>query len=161
MHNDPFRILEVPPGASWREICDAYRELLQIWHPHRFLDHPRLRARAAAQTRRLNEAFEAMQGMRAEAGCGARAASTAPHRSSNARWRNPIACCLYPFQLLYHVTTFPVKIVADILCFALFERPLPALMLLALLAYGYSTLRTLRPEEMPKPPFASVFALYR
>ncbi len=38
-----YRTLELAPGASPEEIKRAYHDLVQVWHPDRFVSNPRLR----------------------------------------------------------------------------------------------------------------------
>ena len=41
-----FEALDLPADASPEQIKQAYRELVQIWHPDRYVHNTRLRARA-------------------------------------------------------------------------------------------------------------------
>lgn len=52
------KVLGVRAGASDTEIKAAYRDLVKVWHPDRFPNDPRLRAKAQAELKRINEAFE-------------------------------------------------------------------------------------------------------
>ena len=55
-----YRKLGVKPGASFKEVVEAREDLLAVWHPDRLSDKPRLRSKARAQVREINEAYEAL-----------------------------------------------------------------------------------------------------
>jgi curved DNA-binding protein CbpA len=52
-----YSILEIPESATPEEIRQAYRLLLQVWHPDRFHHNPDLLAKAEKKTREINAAF--------------------------------------------------------------------------------------------------------
>ena len=52
-----YSILEIPESATPEEIKQAYRLLLQVWHPDRFHHNPDLLAKAEKKTREINAAF--------------------------------------------------------------------------------------------------------
>ena len=52
-----YSILEIPESATPEEIKQAYRLLLQVWHPDRFHHSPVLLAKAEKKTREINAAF--------------------------------------------------------------------------------------------------------
>ena len=52
-----YSILEIPESATPEEIKQAYRLLLQVWHPDRFHHNPDLLAKAEKKTREINVAF--------------------------------------------------------------------------------------------------------
>ena len=54
--DEALSVLGLKPGATRDEIQIAYRELAQMLHPDRFPDNAKLRARAEAQMRAVNEA---------------------------------------------------------------------------------------------------------
>lgn len=56
-----FQVLELPKDASQEQIRQAYRDLVAIWHPDRFADRPRLRQRAEAKLKEINEAYETLE----------------------------------------------------------------------------------------------------
>jgi DnaJ domain len=56
-----YEILELEPGASFEEVKQAYRDLARIWHPDRFGGDPRLRQRAEARQKEINEAFRQLK----------------------------------------------------------------------------------------------------
>lgn len=56
--NTYLKVLELEPGASEAEIRQAYRDLVFVWHPDRFVDHPRLQKKAQEKLKQLNLAYE-------------------------------------------------------------------------------------------------------
>ena len=55
-----YSILEIPESATPEEIKQAYRLLLQVWHPDRFHHNPDLLAKAGQKTRQINAAFDTL-----------------------------------------------------------------------------------------------------
>ena len=53
-----YQILGLNPGASEEEIKQAYKDLINVWHPDRFLNNPRLRQKANEKLKEINGAFE-------------------------------------------------------------------------------------------------------
>jgi len=53
-----FRTLELDPGASLAEARQAYKDLVNIWHPDRFSQNPRLREKAEKKLKEINAAYE-------------------------------------------------------------------------------------------------------
>ena len=51
------RILELKPGATFRQVSEAREDLLALWNPNRMSDHPRLRAKAARKIEEINQAY--------------------------------------------------------------------------------------------------------
>ena len=56
-----FEILELPPGASIEELNQAYKDLVNIWHPDRFSNNPRLKRKAEEKLKEVNRAYEAVK----------------------------------------------------------------------------------------------------
>ena len=52
-----YSILEIPESATPEEIKQAYRLLLQVWHPDRFHHSPSLLKKAEQKTGKINAAF--------------------------------------------------------------------------------------------------------
>ena len=46
------------PDATWPEVRLAYLDMVQVWHPDRFENNPRLKAKAQAAMEELNAAYE-------------------------------------------------------------------------------------------------------
>lgn len=79
-HDEALQVLGLKPGATRDEVQVAYRELAQMLHPDKFADNKRLRERAEAQMRSINEARDMLL-----KGFGRRARSAGGPTSSGAR----------------------------------------------------------------------------
>jgi hypothetical protein len=55
-----YSILEIPESATPEEITQAYRLLLQVWHPDRFHHSPKLLAKAEQKAGKINAAFDTL-----------------------------------------------------------------------------------------------------
>ena len=62
--NDPekfdkcIEMLGLKPGASQDEVTQAYRDLVNVWHPDRFADNQRLRKKAEEKLKEINASYE-------------------------------------------------------------------------------------------------------
>ena len=56
-----YKVLGLLPGASKQEVQDAYRDLVQVWHPDRFSHNERLQDKAQRNMKRINEAFDKLK----------------------------------------------------------------------------------------------------
>ncbi len=52
-----FEILETEPDASIDDIKQAYRDLVNVWHPDRFLHNARLKQKAEEKMKEINKAY--------------------------------------------------------------------------------------------------------
>ncbi|MDQ6837422.1 MAG: J domain-containing protein [Actinomycetota bacterium] len=89
---NPYEVLGVRPGASPREIADAYRVLAQIFHPDRFADSPaKIQEEAQRRMQSLNDAYQRVLagGPGAVRDAEAWARATAPQRPANGRSTRP------------------------------------------------------------------------
>ncbi len=60
---DPYRVLGVSPKASRSEVTEAYRTLVQIFHPDRHQSSSEaVRAEVERQMKQLNEAYAVVRG---------------------------------------------------------------------------------------------------
>ncbi|NEQ37102.1 MAG: J domain-containing protein [Okeania sp. SIO3I5] len=59
--NQYYKILELEPGASLEEVKEAYRDLAFVWHPDRFVQNPRLQAKAQTRLKEINEAYHKLR----------------------------------------------------------------------------------------------------
>lgn len=73
-----YRILELEPGASLEEIHQSYHDLALVWHPDRFLSHPRLLQKAHDKIKQINEARERLCQLVANVKVSAPKTSTTP-----------------------------------------------------------------------------------
>jgi DnaJ-like protein/Sel1 repeat-containing protein len=55
-----YSILEISESATPEEIAQAYRLLLQVWHPDRFHHNPALLTKAEQKSREINVAFDTL-----------------------------------------------------------------------------------------------------
>jgi curved DNA-binding protein CbpA len=53
-----FEILEINRSASLDEVKQAYRDAVNVWHPDRFSNNPRLRQKAEKRLKEVNTAYE-------------------------------------------------------------------------------------------------------
>lgn len=52
-----FEILDLNPDASMDEVKQAYKDLVNIWHPDRFGTNPRLRRKAETKLKEITRAY--------------------------------------------------------------------------------------------------------
>jgi len=53
-----FEALDVSPEASIEDVRQAYKDLVNIWHPDRVPDNPRLKKKAEEKLKDINLAYE-------------------------------------------------------------------------------------------------------
>ena len=56
-----FDVLELDSNASMDDAKQAYKDMVNIWHPDRFSNNPRLKQKAEDKLKEINEAYEMMQ----------------------------------------------------------------------------------------------------
>jgi len=56
-----FEILELESGASPDEAKQAYKDIVNVWHPDRFSDNPRLKRKAEEKLKEVNVAYETVK----------------------------------------------------------------------------------------------------
>ena len=61
-----YTTLEIHENATTEEIRQAYRDLVNIWHPDRYLGNPRLQDKANEKLKELNAAYEMLKANRRE-----------------------------------------------------------------------------------------------
>lgn len=54
-------MLGLYPPVSFDEIAEAHRDLVQVWHPDRFEQNPRLRTKAEEELKAIQEAFSCLK----------------------------------------------------------------------------------------------------
>ena len=58
---DYYQILGLRSNASMEDIKQAYRDLVNVWHPDRFSHNPRLQEKAQEKLKEINIAFEKLR----------------------------------------------------------------------------------------------------
>ncbi len=53
-----FEILELHHAATEAEARQAYKDIVNVWHPDRFYSNPRLKQKAEKKLKEVNEAYE-------------------------------------------------------------------------------------------------------
>ncbi len=53
-----YRILGIPPGASWKQLRHAYKKLINVWHPDRFQQDVRQRKLAEDKTKEITQSYK-------------------------------------------------------------------------------------------------------
>ncbi len=53
-----IEILGLKSGASQEEVNQAYRDLVNVWHPDRFADNQRLQKKAEGKLKEINASYE-------------------------------------------------------------------------------------------------------
>ena len=56
-----FDVLELDSNATIDDVKQAYKDMVNIWHPDRFSNNPRLKQKAEDKLKEINEAYEMMQ----------------------------------------------------------------------------------------------------
>jgi len=56
-----YEMLGLKLNASMEEIREAYRDLVNVWHPDRFSHNPRLQKKAQEKLKDINEAYERLE----------------------------------------------------------------------------------------------------
>jgi curved DNA-binding protein CbpA len=56
-----FDVLELDRNASIDEAKQAYKDMVNIWHPDRFSNNPRLKQKAEDKLKEINEAYQMIQ----------------------------------------------------------------------------------------------------
>jgi hypothetical protein len=56
-----FEILELDGNASAEDAKQAYKDIVNIWHPDRFSHNPRLKQKAEAKLKQINVAYEMVE----------------------------------------------------------------------------------------------------
>lgn len=58
-----FDILELARDATIDEAKQAYKDLVNIWHPDRFSNNPRLKQKAEERLKEINQAYETVKSL--------------------------------------------------------------------------------------------------
>ncbi len=81
-----YEILRLEPEASVADLKLAYRDMVNVWHPDRFLHNPRLKEKAEQQLQEINQAYEiALAHMSSDAKDGLKEKTGAAEKHSQSR----------------------------------------------------------------------------
>lgn len=58
-----YEVLELNPPVSLDDLKQAYKDLVQVWHPDRFSHNPRLRQKAEEKLKQINVAYESLESL--------------------------------------------------------------------------------------------------
>ena len=53
-----YRVLGIPPGASWKQLRQAYKKLVNVWHPDRYQQNARKKRQAEEKTKEITRAYK-------------------------------------------------------------------------------------------------------
>src|SRR5208337_1269055 len=53
-----YKILGITPDTSFNNMRQAYRALVRVWHPDKYVNNPRLRDKAEKQLKQINIAYD-------------------------------------------------------------------------------------------------------
>ncbi|MBI3546665.1 MAG: DnaJ domain-containing protein [Gammaproteobacteria bacterium] len=53
-----YRILGIAPGATWKELRQAYKSLVNTWHPDRFQQNPQQKKWAEEKTKEITQSYQ-------------------------------------------------------------------------------------------------------
>jgi len=56
-----FEILELHHAATEAEARQAYKDIVNVWHPDRFCNNQRLKQKAEKKLKEVNEAYETIK----------------------------------------------------------------------------------------------------
>ena len=56
-----FEVLDLHPAATEAEARQAYKDIVNVWHPDRFCSNPRLKQKAEKKLKEVNEAYETVK----------------------------------------------------------------------------------------------------
>ena len=56
-----LEILELDETASIADVTQAYKDIVNVWHPDRFTHNPRLQRKAEGKIKEINTAYETLK----------------------------------------------------------------------------------------------------
>ena len=78
-----LEILELHHTATEGEVRQAYKDIVNVWHPDRFCNNPRLKEKAEKKLKEVNEAYETIKHFfRNNDHNGSKISKTVTHRSN-------------------------------------------------------------------------------
>lgn len=105
-----YEILRVQPDTPPQEVKKAYQDLIKVWQPEHFPDHPRLQRKAEEKLQKINETYKQLQALRCRAHKHAVRAGDRP-QSVNRQFAKPPTRpqLLFPTPLPYPFSPGPVR----------------------------------------------------
>lgn len=79
-----YEVLELNPPVSPDDLKQAYKDLVQVWHPDRFSHNPRLRQKAEEKLKQINLAYESLEPLLTQQALAQQAYSQRPSQRPNA-----------------------------------------------------------------------------
>jgi curved DNA-binding protein CbpA len=86
-----FKILEVDRGATLDEVKQAYKDIVNVWHPDRFSNNPRLRQKAEEKLKEANLAYETVKSFLSSKKHGEHGRKKAAQTKAGARDKTEVA----------------------------------------------------------------------
>ena len=149
-------VLDLTPPVAMADLKEAYKDLVQVWHPDRFAHNPRLRLRAEEKIKAINLAYETLARFLSQQQARQQARSTAQTTTSSPTASHPLyqrgvqewgdRMSLKNKALIYGVLVLPATWIGLLVMFLLASMlaAYPVLLLLLLGAIGfYGLLRKL------------------
>lgn len=73
-----YEILDLPADATMKDLKNAYRDAMSVWHPDRFSVNPRLKHKAEKKAAQINLAYETLSAQFERRRAGRSSASCRP-----------------------------------------------------------------------------------
>lgn len=90
---EQYRLLDVTADVSLSTLKQAYKDLVLVWHPDRFSDHPRLQKKAEEKLKCINLAYQELSALhrqeRTQQIRDTDAAHASPHRHHRQSYPSP------------------------------------------------------------------------
>jgi len=83
-----FEVLELDPGASPDEAKQAYKDIVNVWHPDRFSSNLRLKEKAEEKIKEVNAAYDTVKSFLSSKQTQEPEKQETPRASSNAEARD-------------------------------------------------------------------------
>jgi curved DNA-binding protein CbpA len=83
-----FELLELDPGASPDEVKQAYKDIVNVWHPDRFSGNLRLKEKAEEKIKEVNAAYDTVKSFLSSKQTQERDKQENPRPGSNAEARD-------------------------------------------------------------------------
>jgi preprotein translocase subunit Sec63 len=83
-------VLDLTPPVAMADLKEAYKDLVQVWHPDRFAHNPRLRLRAEEKIKVINLAYETLDHFLSQQQARQQAQQKPPSPTTSRTTANPI-----------------------------------------------------------------------